>query len=106
MCINCIGANPIFNMYTKTCTSCPDDTTINTDTKTCEQTTHYTNYTAIENWALDGASSLPTVNSSLSPCKIPLYWNGSCVICKLPSFWSVQDNKCKKCPKGQVFDIN
>jgi hypothetical protein len=93
-------------MFSKKCESCPQDTVLDINTKYCVQQDHYTDYSSNDNWAFDGASSLPVINSSLTPCNSPKYWNGSCVTCNLPSYWSVKDNKCKKCQGGQVFDVN
>ncbi len=106
-CINCSADLPVFNMFSKKCDSCPEDSKINVDLRVCEQTPHYTDYTKASSYSLDGASSLPSPPANLTPCpaKTP-FWNGKCISCKNGQWWSVKDNICKSCPAGKAFDIN
>jgi hypothetical protein len=94
-------------MQSKKCDSCPFDTTINTDLRTCQQIPHYIDYSLVENYMLDNTTALPTPDPSLTPCNSQKpYFNGTCVTCKLPYYWSANDNICKSCSAGNVFDIN
>jgi hypothetical protein len=94
-------------MFTRQCDICPFDTQLNAGLRTCEQIQHYSDFSKTNNYNLDGASSLPTPDSKLTPCpaKTP-FWNGQCTSCKSGKWWSVKDNICKSCPVGQAFDVN
>jgi hypothetical protein len=106
-CIRCDQDGAVFNMFTKQCDFCPYDTAINTALRVCQQIPHYSDYAQTANYNLDGASSLPAPDPSLTPCpqRTP-FWNGTCVRCKGGKWWSVKDNLCKSCPAGLAFDVN
>ena len=94
-------------MLARTCTLCPDDTSLSTSLRQCLQLPHYSDYSQTNNYNLDGAASLPIPDPKLTPCppKNP-FWNGTCISCKNGKWWSVKDSVCKSCPVGQAFDPN
>lgn len=69
--------------------------------------THYTNFTKVKNWNLDGGN-LPEVNKNLTPCpnEKPYFNEVICIVGDLSLYWSVSANLCKKCDSDQVFDMN
>ncbi len=68
-CITCVAPSLIFNIFSKKCESCPPDSFINNDLRICESVPHYTNFTSVTNYGLDGADKIPDFNASLTPCK-------------------------------------
>ena len=54
-CISCEGEYPIFNMETEKCDHCIYDTKLDSTKRSCEQIPHYTNYSIVDNYLLDGA---------------------------------------------------
>jgi len=107
-CIQCTGANNIFNMKTKACDKCPTETNVNVDLRICQQMPHNSNFKDANNWSLDGAPSLPIPDPKISNCSSSTpYYNGkACINCASGTWWSVKDSVCKSCPTGQIFDDN
>lgn len=107
-CVNCSGATPVFNMESATCSKCPYDTAINPDKHVCVPISHFTNYSSVDNYLLDGAAALPTPPAGQTPCPTdkPFFNGTNCVSCNTPSYWSVQSNTCKDCPNNLTFSPN
>lgn len=54
-------------MFTKECIACGIDEEIDNKTKNCKVKPHYTNFTKVLNWNLEGGE-LPTIDLKLMPC--------------------------------------
>ena len=106
-CIKCETPDPIFNMFAKECTHCQQDEELDVEKRICKSKPHYTNFSKVLNWKLDGGN-LPEIDKTLTPCPIEKpYFNGViCISCDLPLYWSVSGNLCKKCDGGFSFDMN
>lgn len=106
-CIECVEPDNLFNMYTKECDRCDGDQEVDPEKKKCQSKPHYTNFSRVENWNMDGGS-LPEVDPKLTPCPDEKpYFNGViCTKCELPMYWSVSANLCKECESGYRFDMN
>ena len=107
-CIQCNGTLDIFNMYINRCEKCPSGFKIHPTQHTCSLVPHYSNFNNVTNYALAGASGLPTIPTGVTSCpSTQPFWNGtSCLKCSLPQYWNVNKKQCQSCSPGLVFDPN
>jgi hypothetical protein len=58
------------------------DEELDSDKKVCRSRPHYTNFSKLSNWNLDGAK-LPEIDKNLTPCPDEKpYFNGViCIVC-------------------------
>lgn len=93
-CINCTDPNPIFNMKTRLCTSCPSGQVLDSNSKVCVQgqapTPNATNPLALGNSS--GNAPTATNNDVACPLATPFFNGTACISCQ--TFFDFNTNKC------------
>lgn len=105
-CINCQDPNPIFNMKTRQCTSCPQGQVIDVNAKVCKKgdqpTPNATNPIAVGN---STGNQTQNPNDVYCPVQTPFFNGQECIQCdSFNPIFNATTGVCTRCPDQTTFN--